>query len=170
MTFEIRVASADDVGGIVDTHRETWAATYTQWVPDVMDDYSLERSTANWEQWVAATTNHVAVAVEEGAVVGFAACGPADTDGPEGAGQIYAIYVRPEHHGRGSGTALMADALDWLAEQGHAECVLWVAEPSERSRAFYEHVGFTLDEGEVQPWRTITIVRYRRPLPARTPR
>ena len=165
MTFEIRLATADDVDAIVEVQRETWAATYTQWIPDVMSDFSRDRSTANWVTRVAATTNHVAVAAEEGVVVGFAASGPADADGPEGAGQVYAIYVKPARHGEGVGKALMADAFGWLAERGHPECVLWVAEPSTRSRAFYERVGFTEDKGVSQPWRTITIVRYRRPLP-----
>ena len=36
-----------------------------------------------------------------------------------------------------------------------------------RTRAFYEARGFTLDTGDdaSEPWRTITAVRYRRPLP-----
>jgi GNAT superfamily N-acetyltransferase len=165
MTFEIRLATAADVGAIVDVQRETWAATYTQWVPNVMDDFNLDRSTANWSGWVAATNNHLVVAAEKGVVVGFAGSGPTDADGPEGAGQVYAIYVRPDRHGKGIGKALMADAFGWLAERGHPECVLWVAEPSTRSRGFYERQGLALDEGVSQPWRTITIVRYRRPLP-----
>jgi L-amino acid N-acyltransferase YncA len=165
MTFEVRLATPDDVAAIVGVQKETWAATYTRWVPNVMESFSLERSTANWANWVAATTNHVAVATEEGVVVGYVASGPTDADGPEGAGQVYAIYVKPDRHGGGIGTALMSDAVGWLAERGHGECVLWVAEPSTASRAFYERVGFTVDEGVSQPWRTITLVRYRRPLP-----
>ena len=58
----------------------------------------------------------------------------------------------------------MADALGWLAGAGYSECVLWVAEPSTRSRQFYEQVGFVLDEGATDEWRGVATVRYRRPL------
>jgi GNAT superfamily N-acetyltransferase len=104
------------------------------------------------------------VAVDGDTVVGFAASGPANGDDVAGAGEVYAINVHPQRHGRGVGQALMADAMGWLAGGGHRECVLWVAEPSARSRRFYELIGFALDEGATSEWRGMPIVRYRRPL------
>jgi len=101
-------------------------------------------------------------------VIGFAASGPAreeevNADAAD-AGAVYAIYVVLQRHSEGIGQALMADALGWLAAAGYAECVLWVAEPSTRSRRFYELLGFTLDEDAVDDWRGLAIVRYRCPL------
>jgi GNAT superfamily N-acetyltransferase len=170
VTFEIRPATTDDGRAIAEIHRETWAATYTPWIPDVVDGYDLERSTENWARQATAEVGRLTVAEEQTgehgkAVNGFACSGPAR--GVDGAGEVYAIYVKPSRHGQGLGRALMADALQWMAGLGHPECILWVAEPSTRSRAFYEHVGFRLDAGEgaTEPWRGIMTVRYRRPLP-----
>jgi L-amino acid N-acyltransferase YncA len=164
-TFEIRPATPADARAVAEVHRETWADTYTPWIPDVMDGYDLERSTENWAGIATQEGSHLVVAEEAGRVLGFAVSGPARGDGVDGAGEVYAIYVRPSLHGKGIGQALMADALRWLAAAGHPECILWVAEPSTRSRRFYEHVGFVLDEGATEPWRSIMTVRYRRPLP-----
>lgn len=165
MTFEIRLATPDDGRAIAEVRKETWAHTYSPWIPDVVDNYDMDRATAMCAQWTREENGHVTVATEGGSVVAFCASGPANDDDAKGAGQVIAIYVKPDLHGKGIGGAMMKDALDWLAGSGYPECVLWVAEPGLRSRAFYEHVGFTKDEGATQPWRTITIVRYRRPLP-----
>ena len=165
MTFEIRPATPDDGRAIAEVHRETWAATYTRWIPDVMDGYDLGRSAENWAREATAAAGRLMVAEDADTLVGFADSGPARGDDVDGAGEVYAVYVRPDRHGAGIGRALMADALGWMAGLGHRECILWVAEPCTRSRAFYESVGFRLDEGVTEPWRGIMTVRYRRPLP-----
>lgn len=166
MTFEVRKATPADGRAIAEIHRETHAATYAQWVPDIVDDYDLERSAENWARTATAGSGHLTVAEEAGRVLGFCVSGPARGEDVEGAGEVYAIYVRPDTHGRGVGRALMSDALAWLAGRDHPECILWVAEPSTRTRRFYEYVGFVLDEGEgaTEPWRGLMTVRYRRPL------
>jgi GNAT superfamily N-acetyltransferase len=164
----IRPAVPADGRPIAEIHRTTWAATYTRWIPDVVAGYDVERSAAGWAAATAQTDRRVAVAVDGDRVVGFAASGPAEPDSlapdddPTRTGEVYAIYVDPAWHGRGVGARLIADALDWLAADGRAQCVLWVAEPSARSRRFYEHVGFVLDEGAVKDWRSLAVVRYRR--------
>jgi GNAT superfamily N-acetyltransferase len=171
VTFEIRPAVPADGRAIAEVHRETWAATYTRWIPDVVAAYDVERSAESWSREATAEGGRLTVAEEAGeragGVLGFAASGPARGDDVDGAGEVYAIYVRPDRHGGGIGRALMADALGWMAGLGQPECILWVVEQSTRSRAFYESVGFRLDEGPgaTEPWRGILTVRYRRPLP-----
>jgi L-amino acid N-acyltransferase YncA len=167
VTFEIRPATSADGRAIAEVHKETWAATYTRWIPDVVAAYDVDRSAENWAREAAAGSGRLMVAEEAGRVVAFAASGPARGDDVDGAGEVYAIYVRPDRHGRGIGRALMADALGWMAGLGQPECILWVVEQSTRSRAFYESVGFRLDEGPgaTEPWRGLMTVRYRRPLP-----
>ncbi|WP_203931833.1 GNAT family N-acetyltransferase [Virgisporangium ochraceum] len=164
MTFEIRSATPADGRAIAEVHKETWADTYSRWIPDVMDGYDLDRSTENWAGIATQEGSHLMVAEDDNGVAGFAVSGPARGEGVDGAGEVYAVYVRPSRHGKGIGQALMADALGWLAAAGYPECILWVAEPSTRTRRFYEHVGFVLDEGVTEPWRSITTVRYRLPL------
>jgi GNAT superfamily N-acetyltransferase len=161
MSFGLRLALPDDGRAIAEVHRTTWAATYMRWIPDVVDDYDLDQQTAAWSRGATLEGRHLMVAVHDGVVAGFAASGPARGDDAGRTGEVYAIYVDPALHGQGIGQALMADALGWLAGTGYGECVLWVAEPSTRSRRFYEQVGFVLDEGATDEWRGLATVRYR---------
>ncbi|WP_238010614.1 GNAT family N-acetyltransferase [Dactylosporangium sp. AC04546] len=159
----IRPAAPADGRGIAEVQRTTWAATYGEWIPDVVAEYDVDASAANWAGAAARPDRHVTVAVDGDRVIGFCASGP-DEDRSE-LGAIHAVYILPEAHGRGIGGRLVADALAWLAERGHGECVLWVAAPNTRSRRFYEHAGFILDEGDgaTDTWRGLPVVRYRRP-------
>jgi L-amino acid N-acyltransferase YncA len=162
---ELRPAEPGDGRAIAEVHRTTWAATYTQWIPDIVDRYNLEERAADFSRAATSDRAHLMVAVDDGVVVGFAASGPATgDDGDDGTGAVYMIYIDPQLHGQGIGQALMADALGWLAGNGYGECILWVAEQSTRSRRFYEEVGFTLDEGAADEWLGLATVRYRRPL------
>jgi GNAT superfamily N-acetyltransferase len=167
VTFELRLATPGDGRAIAEIQKETWAATYTRWVRDVVAAYDVERGAENWARSATSESGRLMVAENDTGVLGFAFSGPARGDGVDGAGEVYAIYVKPDRHGQGIGRALMADALAWMAGLGQPECILWVAEPSTRSRAFYEYLGFRLDEGPgaTAPWRGLMTVRYRRPLP-----
>ena len=90
-------------------------------------------------------------------VGGFVNCGPyridqdsARRDRLQG-GEIYAIYVDPQHWGTGAGRALMAAALSHLAGEGLSPVRLWVLADNHRARRFYERHGFTAD-GTTKPY------------------
>jgi ribosomal protein S18 acetylase RimI-like enzyme len=107
----------------------------------------------------------VLVAEEAGRVVGFAVVGPAQD--PEGAGELYAITVDPDHWGTGAGRALLAAAQAELARLGYAEAVLWVLPDNARARRFYEVAGWTTDGTQrTSGVRGVVVpeVRYRRRL------
>ena len=85
MTFEIRPATPADGRAIAEVHKETWAATYTPWIPDVIDGYDLERSAENW----ARTAHGRAAATSRSprrtaTCSAFAVSGPARGDGVDG--------------------------------------------------------------------------------------
>ena len=89
------------------------------------------------------------VAVDDGGpIVGFVATGAADDDvapPPEGAGELFAIYLRDGWQGRGVGRALLAEARRALASAGFGVAVLWVFEGNERARYVYEAGGWRPD-------------------------
>jgi len=105
----------------------------------------------------------VLVAEQAGRVVAFAVVGPAQD--PEGAGELYAITVDPDHWGTGVGSALLAAAQAELARLGYAEAVLWVLPDNARGRRFYQVAGWTTDgtqrSSEVRGV-VVPEVRYRR--------
>ena len=88
----------------------------------------------------------VAVA-REGTIVGFAVAGPSqERDGAASQiGELYAMYVHPDHWSIGVGQALMRSAIAHLAASGSAEALLWVLASNVRARRFYEHARWTWD-------------------------
>lgn len=81
-----------------------------------------------------------------------------DLDPPEG--EIYAIAIDPDHHGRGLGGPLTLAGLEHLARQGLTIGILYVESDNHPARAVYERLGFDLDA---------TNRAYRRQLPREAP-
>jgi GNAT superfamily N-acetyltransferase len=81
---------------------------------------------------------------EDGRVLGFSAADTRD-------GTIFALFIDPEHEGRGIGRALFARALDSLREAGHQTGSL-TTEPGSRADRFYQAAGWkaigTSERGE----------------------
>src|SRR5213595_1956420 len=90
------------------------------------------------------------VAERVGEVVGFVAVGASRDDDADG--ELYAIYVDPEHWGTGVGRKLIHAAETQLRVLAHRDVVLWVFEDNPCARRFYEAAGWQLD----------TEVRYRK--------
>ncbi|MFD7887510.1 GNAT family N-acetyltransferase [Streptomyces albidoflavus] len=101
-----------------------WRAAYAGVIPGAyLDAMSVERDAARREERFAARRaaglcDLVAVGAD-GQVAGWACCGPrgAPGDGP-GAGELYALYVRPGLLGRGVGRALLGAVHEEAAARG----------------------------------------------------
>ncbi len=72
---------------------------------------------------------------EYGRILGFSAADTRD-------GSIWALFVDPEHEGRGIGRALLAAACDVLRGAGHHSAVLGT-DPGTRADRFYRRAGWT---------------------------
>jgi len=164
----LRPAEPSDAVPVARIHCRAWQAGYRGLLPDAyLDGLRAEDRAARY------TFGHpdpdrpqTIVAVEDGAVVGFATTGPAD-DG-SGAGELLALHVHPDHWGRGHGRALLAAARDALHRRGHAEAVLWILVGNQRAARVYEADGWRLDGGarpQVVWGIEVDELRYRRPLP-----
>jgi len=143
------------------------AAYRGQMPDDYLDGLRPEERAAGWERGLRRDRDQdpVLAAQRDDRVVGFAVMGAAQD--PEGAGELYAINVDPDHWGTGAGGVLLAAAEAELARLGYTEAVLWVLPGNARARRFYEVAGWTTDGTE----RTSEVlgvvvpeVRYRRRL------
>lgn len=160
----LRWAVPDDAADLADVHVTTWQEAYRGIFTDDFLD-SLDRGTrARWWRTFLTDGARVHVAVTGGSVVGF--CHAAGSD-DEGWGEVYSIYVHPDHWGAGHGHSLLAAGEEALADAGHRRALLWVLEENERGRAFYERQGwmpgkpFRVEEiGGVQ----VTELRYEKDL------
>jgi GNAT superfamily N-acetyltransferase len=72
---------------------------------------------------------------EDSRILGFSAADTRD-------GTIWALFIDPEHEGRGIGRALLAKACDVLREAGHHGATLGT-EPGSRADRFYREAGWT---------------------------
>lgn len=139
----------------------TWQVAYGHvFPPERLADLSVEGHIAQWLE-------HPPLVAQVGrTVVGFVSvgeCSDGDADG-----ELFAIYVDPDHWGTGVGRELIASGEQRLRELGHTDVILWVLEDNPRARRFYERAGWHHD-GE----RRITVlglevpeVRYRKQLSA----
>jgi GNAT superfamily N-acetyltransferase len=62
-----------------------------------------------------------------------------------GYGELCALYVDPQHWGRGLGVALVSAARTQLLEHGFRNAILWVLTGNVRAERFYQNDGWTSD-------------------------
>lgn len=141
--MNVRPARPEDAQRIAEIQVETWRHTYPGVMPQaVLDGLSVDDSERNWQEWIPHPETAAFVAELDGGIVGFVSVGPCWADRP--IGELYAIYVTPDAHGRGAGLALMDAGVGALAERWD-EAMLWVATENPRARRFYERYGWEVD-------------------------
>jgi ribosomal protein S18 acetylase RimI-like enzyme len=162
----VRPARIPDASAMGRVHVRAWQAAYRGHMPDdYLDGLRAEDRAAYWEGTLRREDPRgtVLVVEREGEVVGFAAVGPSPD--PEGAGELFAINLDPDHWGTGAGRALLGEAQTELGRLGFGETVLWVLTGNARARRFYEIAGWVADGGERSSeifGVTVPEVRYRR--------
>src|SRR6185437_8204779 len=137
----VRPARPEDAAAVAEVHVRTWQAAYEHVFGAerlAAIDHTRRRTLA--ERAIA--SGNVAVAEDDGKVVGFVSVGPStDVDGE---GELFAIYVLPEAWGSGAGPQLM-DAAKGLLRASYSDATLYVLEDNPRARRFYEREGWVLD-------------------------
>ncbi|MFC0004537.1 GNAT family N-acetyltransferase [Micromonospora siamensis] len=144
MTITLRPATDDDLMAVGAMHQRSRIAAYSAFLsaealasptPEEMGRYWVERLV--WE----GADHRMTVAERDGRLVGFSYLGP-DDEGDPATGLLNAIHLEPDERGRGTGRALMVDALAAMRDQGWSRAVLWVLRQNTHARAFYERGGW----------------------------
>ena len=137
----IRPARASDARGIARLDVETWRTTYAGVLSSAyLVGLSERRREAGWRRVILHEPRDVRVAVDRsGAVLGFGSCGPNRTD-RFFAGEVFTLYVAPDHQNRGIGRRLLIALFRRLVATGRHSAVLWVLRDNP-SRFFYERLG-----------------------------
>ncbi len=89
------------------------------------------------------------------------------TSDQKNTGEIWGLYVDPDHWGAGFGPRLLEAATERLRSAGLAEAVLWVLDANTRARKLYEDAGWSPDGATRAPLPgapDILELRYRRSL------
>jgi GNAT superfamily N-acetyltransferase len=128
----IRPGTPEDAEATARVHVDSWAAAYTLPGP------TLEQRLDQHGRFPASF-----VAEVDGEVVGFVGVGPSRD--PDAEGELYTIYVHPNHWGTGVGRELIRAGEERLRELGHLRVVLWVLDGNTRAQCFYESSGWMAD-------------------------
>lgn len=73
---------------------------------------------------------------------------PDAAKGDPALGEIYAIAIDPDFHGRGLGRPMTLAGLDWLARQGLDTGMLYVEHDNHAAVKTYERIGFTVHHAD----------------------
>lgn len=141
----IREATVEDSRGMARVRVDTWKTSYRGFIAsDHLDSLSDADSETRFRQsmTVPGTDERFFVADEGGDITGFVIFGPERAVAALDRGEIYALYVRPEKQGTGTGRALFRAAASSLLEAGMRSLLVWTLENGP-SAGFYEHFGGT---------------------------
>ena len=159
----IRPATEADVAGIAEVHVQSWHATY----PGILPAAEIERHTparrvGMWARVLVAADQPsaaVLVAARGGQVLGFASIGAFRVEPAEAAadassalaGELNALYLRPNWQRQGIGRRLFHATFASLRSRGFAEMRCWVLDANP-AIAFYKRMG-----GERVASKTFTV-------------
>jgi ribosomal protein S18 acetylase RimI-like enzyme len=138
----VRRAVVRDADAIERVRTDTWRVAYRGLMPDSLLDGLGYDATRRRVLMSALPAHQFALVAEaDGAVVGFCLGGRSRTPDDPFGGEVYAIYVLPQHHGRGIGRALLQVAARELVDRGFTSMIIWVLRENAPSRRFYERMG-----------------------------
>ena len=163
----LRLAEPENAMAVARVHVRSWQAAYRAILPDEYLDRLRPEDRA--EKYDLATRDpakpQTRIATEDGRVLGFATTMPSGDQNTPGHGELCALYVDPEHWGRGIGAALVADARARLAGLGFEHALLWVLTGNVRAESFYRRDGWVCDgtrRSDLVWGITVDEIRYQR--------
>ncbi len=140
-----KMESEDEINGKGYVHYKSWHETYTGLVDmGYLEKLTLEKCTAIAHRWL----DNIIVAKDGEKVVGFVAYGAYRDDAFPAYGEVFAIYVLAEYHGRRIGYELMNAALEKLS--AYKKIAVWVLKGNDSAICFYERYGFRFDGTEAE--------------------
>lgn len=138
-----QMKSEDEIAGKAYVHYKSWHETYPDLVePEYMKTITLEQCDKIAHRWL----DNILVAKVNGKVVGFVGYGAYRDDTLVEHGEIFAIYVLAEYHGKKIGYELMNSAFEKLSD--YKKIAVWVLKGNDKAIKFYERYGFRFDGTE----------------------
>ena len=167
--MDLRRAKPEDAPALAKVHINSWRAAYSGLVPDPhLQSLDYDRRAEQFRQGLTERSEETYIAELDGEAVGLLTLGPCrDEDIDSGTtGEIWGIYLLPEHWRKGLGTQLALQAEQMLSSRGCTLIVLWVFRDNDQARRFYEAMGFEADgtSKDIKAGEVLKAVRYRKTL------
>jgi GNAT superfamily N-acetyltransferase len=169
-SVRVREATPDDTDAIVAVTATGWRTAYRDIVPP---EKLADLPVARWRHEVHVglrrpvedAFSYVAEIDGEFAGYCFVAAPSREPDEERNVAELVAIYVEPDRWRQGAGEALMAAAMERLAQLPYDEVILWTFKENAPAIAFYERHGWSRDGGEkVHPRSGADAIRFRHPV------
>ena len=167
----LRPAEPEDANSVARVHVRSWQAAYRLLLPaGYLDNLSPEDRAQTYDFACRDPLKpQTIVSSEDELILGFATTMPSRESDLKDYGELCALYVDPDHWGRGVGVALVSAARANLFELGFRNAVLWILAGNLRANRFYQRDGWAPDGVRKTDsiWGvTVDEVRYRRVLAA----
>lgn len=138
---EIRLATTEDIPCIARVLVDTWRSTFNGRLPsDFLDEMTYSRQETRHRKTFSKPEAIYYVAVESGAVIGFASGGPTRHSSLPQESELFALYVLASHQGNGIGKKLFVRIAADLEQSGRKGMIVWVLD-SNPNRGFYQKLG-----------------------------
>lgn len=142
-SYQVRPAVENDSDQVAAVHASSSHAAYESVAPDGAQSLPMEKRRAFWRDAIEYGEPLVHVALEGNKIIGFAGYDRSrDPKSKPTTGELWALYVHPEHWDRGAGLALWDAAREGLIEEGCTEVTVWVPLCNDRALRFLELAGF----------------------------
>lgn len=144
--YKIRPATLRDAKAVADIHAKVSDAIYKELVPaEFFIPQPADKGLTFWREAIEYGEPQVLLAVDEedSKVVGFVGFDRSRDKGSKPTtGEIWSIYVLPEHWDSGVGLALWDAAREGLADEGCTQVTVWLPLGNARALRFHELAGF----------------------------
>lgn len=138
---DVRLGSVEDADAIARVHVETWRTTYAGMLPDdMLVRMSAEGQARMWRRMLREGETVLVAEDPTAGIIGFSSYGPNRGGRGDFSGEIYTLYVLPDHQERGLGRGLLGALFAALQREGHNSALIWVLADNP-TRFFYEAMG-----------------------------
>ncbi len=139
-SYSVRPAAPRDAKAIAEILGAPGHAASQGLIPDVvLKAMTYEKRLAYWKEAIEYSDPQLLVATDSDKVIGFVGFDRSRDPGTKSSvGEIWAMYVAPEHWRKGAGLALWDGARDGLKDEGCTQVTLWALVANERALQFYE--------------------------------
>lgn len=137
MNFVIRKMVKNDIKNVQDVATKSWNATYEGIIPIEVQENFLQQAYSDEMMEKRLNSSLLLVAEVGDTIVGFANFSPVSK---EGKAELSAIYLYPQHQGKGIGTALLQEGIKNL--HGIKEVYIDVEKENNVGKNFYHAKGF----------------------------
>jgi ribosomal protein S18 acetylase RimI-like enzyme len=139
--FSIRHARPGDAEEIARVHDASWRDAYRGVIPGVELERMIARRGPKW--WHSAIVRGTGLLVLDfnNEIVGYSTYGRNRVPSMPYSGEIFELYLLPQHQGLGFGRRLFNAARRELAEHGYLSTIVWALGDNEKALAFYRGLG-----------------------------